>query len=196
MSEKPRIASSVIVGVALIALGALFLLGQLLRVEFWSALWPLIIILFGAAFFAGMLAGGPKAGGLAIPGSMFVILGLLLLAENTFGNWVSMSYAWALFAPTGVGVGVVIHSWYSNRPDLKRSGYTLIAIGLTLFVCFGAFFELVLNFGAFARTANLVWPVILIALGVLMILGRLFNWSRILDALPPHNSGNPHAPAA
>jgi hypothetical protein len=195
MSERPKVTSSIVLGVVLIALGVLFLVGQFLRVEFWSALWPFFIILFGAAFFVGMFASGRKAGGLAIPGSMFVILGLILLAENLFGNWVSMAYAWALFAPTGVGVGMVIYSWYSRKPELKHPGYTLIAIGLTLFVCFGAFFELVLSIGAFARTANVVWPVVLIALGVLMILGRLFNWSRLLDALPPRNAKHMPTPA-
>jgi hypothetical protein len=195
MTEKPRILSSVVVGVALIVLGVFFLIGQVLRIEIWSFLWPLIIILFGAAFFVGMFAGGPRMGGLAIPGSMFVILGLVLLAHNTFGNWVGMSYAWALFAPGGVGVGLVIQSWYSHRPDLKKAGYTLMALGLILFVCFGVFFELVLSLGAFARSANLVWPVVLIALGVLMIVGRLFNWSRLLDALPPRNSNHMPTPA-
>ena len=195
MSERPKVTSSIVIGVVLIALGVLFLIGQFLRVEIWSALWPFFIILFGAAFFVGMFASGRKAGGLAIPGSMFVILGLILLAENLFGNWISMAYAWALFAPMGVGVGMVIYSGYSRKPELKRPGYTLIAIGLALFVCFGAFFELVLSLGAFTRTANVVWPVILIALGVLMIVGRLFNWSRLLDALPPRDSSHMPTPA-
>jgi len=195
MPEKQKVASSIVIGVVLIALGVLFLIGQFLRVEIWSALWPFFIILFGAAFFVGMFASGRKAGGLAIPGSMFVILGLVLLAENLFGNWVSMTYAWALFAPTGVGVGIVIYSGYSRKPELKRPGYTLIAIGLTLFVCFVAFFELVLSLGAVARATNVVWPVILIALGVLMIVGRLFNWSRVLDALPPRDSNQMRTPA-
>ena len=82
----------------------------------------------------------------------------------------------------------------SCREDLAIRD-TLIAIGLTLFVCFGAFFELVLSLGAFARTANVVWPVILIVLGVLMIVGRLFNWSRVLDALPPRDSNQFRTPA-
>ena len=195
MSERPKITSSIVIGVALIALGALFLIGQFLRVEIWSVLWPFFILAFGAAFFVGMFASGRKAGGLAIPGSMFVILGLILLAENLFGNWVSMAYAWALFAPTGVGVGIVIYSGYSRKPELKRPGYILIAVGLTLFVCFGAFFELVLSLGAVTRNTSVVWPVILIALGVLMIVGRLFNWSRLLDALPPRDASHMPTPA-
>lgn len=196
MSEQRKVPAGVVGGILLIAFGVVALIGQFLRVEIWSALWPLFIVAFGAAFFAGMFAAGPGAGGLAIPGSMFVILGLMMLAQNLFDTWASMAYAWALFAPMGVGVGVVIQSWYSRKPELKKPGYSLILIGLILFVCFGAFFELAFNFGGFGRASNMIWAVILIALGGFLIVSRLINWDRVVAALPPHEPSHPSTPAA
>ena len=60
ITDRPRITSSIVIGVVLIALGVLFLIGQFLRVEIWSALWPFLVILFGAALgFLGMGAPPP-----------------------------------------------------------------------------------------------------------------------------------------
>jgi hypothetical protein len=86
-----------------------------------------------------------------------------------------------------VGVGLVIFSWWSDKPDLKRPGYTLILIGLILFFAFGAFFELL--FGAFGSgfSGSLILPLALIGFGVLLLFGRFIHWQQLVEQLPPHN---------
>lgn len=188
MNTNRQTAAGVIGGVALIMLGTLFLINELFQFRVFETMWPVFVILFGAAFFVGMAMGDREAGGLAIPGSMFVILGLILLAQNAFGAWASWSYVWALFAPTGVGVGIVIQSWWSDRPELKREGYKVIAIGLLLFLIFGSFFEMLLNITGLQGFGNLAWPIVLIVLGAALLLGRLVNLTRLIELLPPHRT--------
>ncbi len=196
--QHSQSAAGVIGGIALIVLGVLFLLNEFLRIDIFSSLWPLFVILFGVAFFVGMVLGGRQAGGMAIPGSMFVILGLILLAQNSFGAWASWSYAWALFAPTGVGVGIVIQSWWSDKPELKREGYKVVGIGLLLFLIFGSVFEMLLNITGLSGFGNLAWPLVLIVLGLVLLFGRLVNLSHLVDLLPPHKThgGLPIQPAS
>ncbi|HXQ38362.1 MAG TPA: hypothetical protein VN843_30460, partial [Anaerolineales bacterium] len=68
---------SLIAGTALIAVGLLALASQIFRgFDFWGAVWPFFIVGVGALFFVGMLSGGKSAAGLAIPGSIFVAIGL------------------------------------------------------------------------------------------------------------------------
>lgn len=171
-------------GVILILLGVLFFATNWLQV---SVTGPLFVIAFGAMFFVGMVLGGKNVGGLAIPGSMFVMLGLILFAQSVLEHYESWAYAWTLFAVTGVGIGLVIFSWWSDKPQLKRPGYTLILIGVILFFVFGAFFEML--FGLFDSniSGSFVLPLALIALGVLMLLGRFIHWQQFIEQLPPHN---------
>ncbi len=72
-------------GVALIGLGIIFILGQVLRVDIMNFLWPVFILAFGAAFFIGMVAGGRATGALAVPGSVITTVGLILFFQNLFG---------------------------------------------------------------------------------------------------------------
>lgn len=184
--HKPT-SGGLIGGVLLILLGVLFFIGNLFRLDLGSAMGPVFVIAFGAIFFAGMIAGGKSAGGLAIPGSMFVMLGLTFLAQTFLGNWESWAYAWALFAVCGVGIGLVIFSWWSDKPNLKRPGYTLILIGVILFFAFGVFFETLFGAFGFGVTASPILPIALISLGVLLLVGRMVNWQQLLERLPPHN---------
>lgn len=173
-------------GILLILLGLLFFAGNLLGVNVWGAVAPLFVIAVGAVFFVGMVIGGKGTGGLAIPGSILVMLGLVMLAQLVMDHWESFAYAWSLFAVAGVGIGLVIFSWWSDKPQLKRPGYILILIGLILFFAFGFFFELL--FGLLGSNASgWVMPLGLIALGVLLLVGRVIPWNELIDQLPPHN---------
>lgn len=184
--QRPT-SAGLVGGVILIVLGLLFLVGNLVRVDVWGVAGPLFVIAIGVMFFVGMIVGGKPLGALAIPGSMFVILGLILSAQSIFDKYESWAYAWSLFAVTGVGIGLVIFSWWSDKPNLKRPGYTLIVMGLILFVVFGTFMETL--FGAFGRGASgtLWFPLLLIGFGVLLLFKRFLNWGELIEQLPPHN---------
>jgi hypothetical protein len=183
MNNTMRVTGSSLGGLFLIGLGILFLLGQFLGVSVWTFLWPLFIIGFGLFFFVIMLAAGRNndAGVLAIPGSLFVMLGLIFLYQTIFDYWASWAYVWALLAPTSIGIGLMIYSWWSNRPALRQPGLILIVLGVITFVVLGGFFELVIGLAGIQTPGRILWPVLLILLGVFLLVGRglrSFQWTQ------------------
>ena len=158
--------SSLVVGLVLILLGAWFLVVQLVPgLQIWFS-WPLIVVSVGVfLLLLGLLTGAP---GLAVPACIVGGIGGLLYWQNATGNWESWSYMWTLI-PGFVGVGVVL-SGMLGRDGLQamRGGGSLILISLVLFAIFGSFF------GALGMVGD-YWPVLLIALGLLMLGRSLFR---------------------
>lgn len=185
MQQNSR--ATFVVGLALIGLGVLFLLQQVLDLRIWAWLWPLAIIAFGGLFFAGMVAGGKGAGPLAIPASILSGIGLMLLVINILGRWEAWAYAWGLIIAF-VGVGLAINGWWSNLPGPRQSGLSLMRVGVTLFLIFGAFFELLIF--SSNQAGDWFWPVVLIGLGLALLARR----SGLLDGIFP--APRAEAPAA
>jgi drug/metabolite transporter (DMT)-like permease len=156
-------------GIVLIIVGALFLLAQVFGISIWSTAWPAIVIVIGAAFFVAMLAGGKRASGLAIPGSIITTVGLILAYQEAFNRHESWSYAWALIVAS-VGIGNMIRGFWTDDPKSFQGGLRLAGIGATMFVVFGAFFELIIFAGAgSASVTQWFWPVALILLGAVVL---------------------------
>jgi hypothetical protein len=158
-------------GILLLAWGFIFLLGQFIGRGFWSLSWPFFIILTGAAFFVGMRAGGPRLSGLAIPGSIVSMVGLILLVQNTFHQWQTWSYAWALII-VSVGIGLLVYASYGAIEGPRRAGLFLIRLGVILFLAFGVFFELLFFLLGEHNGSAIFWSVALIAVGVYIIVAR------------------------
>ena len=156
----------------------------------WGAIWPFTIIGFGALFFVAMVVGGKPAAAFAIPGSIISGMGLILLFQNITGHWESMSYFWTLII-LFVGAGIYLMGWYAGDPNQKRSGFGVMKAGFILFIIFGAFFEILI----FSSFNKLVFPVLLILLGIYLILSRsgLFGRDRSKiddssnESVPPIN---------
>jgi len=89
-----------------------------------------------------------------------------LLFQNMTGHWESMSYFWTLII-LFVGLGIYFMGLYSENPSQKASGWRVMKVGLILFIIFGTFFEML-----FSSFNNLVFPVLLILLGVYLVLTR------------------------
>jgi hypothetical protein len=180
-------AGALIAGTILILFGLMALAGQLFRAVDWGALWPFIIIGFGALFFVAMFAGGKQAAAFAIPGSIVGGIGLILLFQNITGHWESMSYFWTLII-LFVGVGIYLMGWYAGDENQRRSGFGVMKVGFLLFLIFGTFFEMI-----FSSFGNLIFPVLLILLGIYLVLSRsgLFGSKRSQmdgpsnDSIPP-----------
>jgi hypothetical protein len=169
-------------GTMLILLGIIFLLlttadwflGRMdINFQAWS-LWPLIILFVSVAFWTPIFIwwrDRQRVIGLAVPASIFLVLGLLLLYQSLSGNWGSWAYAWALI-PFSVGLG--LFAMYAlGLPEARNSGLlwssiVVGAVGLFFFVLFGSFFG-----GTLIR---LVAPFLLILVGV-AVLGGSF-WRR------------------
>ncbi len=71
-----------VVGLVLVGLGVLFFLAQFFDFGSVGFLWPFFVIIPGLLFFVGMVAGGPSAGRLAVPGS------ILLLPKQCPGDFI------------------------------------------------------------------------------------------------------------
>jgi hypothetical protein len=170
--SSERNPGSLVWGALLVAFGLLALSGQLFRgIDFWGHFWPFIVIAFGTMFFVGMFAGGKSTSGLAIPGSIISIIGLILLYQNLTGHWESWSYAWSVIV-IAVGLGIYIMGWYGGDAGQRRSGWSVMKIGLILFVIFGGFFEMIFSAGARFGLRQIFFPVALILVGLYLMLSR------------------------
>ncbi|MGZ6315859.1 MAG: LiaF transmembrane domain-containing protein [Anaerolineales bacterium] len=166
-------AAPLVGGTLLIAFGLLSLASQLFRnVVQWSYLWPLIIIVFGGLFFAGMFLGGRQVSGLAIPGAIITGIGLMLLYQNITSQWESWAYSWTLIV-VFVGAGIFLMGLYGADAGQRYAGVRVMRIGLILFVVFGAFFEMIFSMDHSLGFRGLLFPSLLILLGVYLIVRRL-----------------------
>ncbi len=148
-------------GIILILFGALLLANQLVPGLKMLFDWPWIILGVGLVFI--LLAIFTRTGGLAIPGCIVGGIGSILYYQNLTGNWETWSFAWALI-PGFVGIGIALATIISPRenPDGFTASLTLLAISLILFFVFG---------GAkfFGLESFVLWPVIIIALGLFLL---------------------------
>jgi hypothetical protein len=169
--EQRRIESnaSMLLGVVLVVLGVLFLLDQWLNISLGQYVWPLAIIVPGVLVFLWALGlREPEGLGFASFGGILIMIGLLLQWQTLTDMWASWAYAWALVAPTAVGLAHIVFGTLKNRPRLVSSGIQVTKVGLTLFLAFAAFFELVLNIDGL-NIGNWAAPVALILLGVYIL---------------------------
>ncbi len=170
--KNERSNGALVGGALLIGFGLLALGSQVFRDSLnWSYFWPFFVIIIGLLFFAGMFALGRQASGLAIPGAIITGLGLLLLYQALATHWASWAYSWALLV-VFVGAGIYFAGMYGGSERQKQAGTRLVQIGFILFVVFGAFFELLFSAGQPLGYRGLLFPILLILLGVYLILRR------------------------
>jgi predicted tellurium resistance membrane protein TerC len=171
VSMSNRNKPSIVIGSLLIAFGVLVFLGEIFKSTIFH-FWPLFIVAAGLLFFVAMVVAGKSTGFLAIPGSIIVMIGLILFYQALTNRWETWAYAWALI-PLGVGIGMWIFGKFSDLPELCDSGRHVINVGLILFVVFGIFFELLIGISGANRNNELLWPLALVAVGVYLLFSRL-----------------------
>ncbi|MGD2058190.1 MAG: hypothetical protein PVI04_05615 [Anaerolineales bacterium] len=169
MADGRTNRTSLIFGVLLIGLGALFLVGQLFRVNIWQYAWPMFILVPGIIFFGITMSGGSNSAGFAIPASILTTVGLIFFFQALTGHYASWAYAWTLIFPTAVGLGLFIMGSQGGDESLKKQGKGFLRAGLVLFVILAFVFEAIFRMGnnLFSR---LFWPSAIILLGVYLIL--------------------------
>jgi hypothetical protein len=166
MDKKRR--TSIVGGSLLILVGGLLFAGQVFpdyMPDFWEIIsWPWFIIGIGLFLFAlGAAIGEP---GLAVPATIVGGIGGILAYQWFTGNFESWSYLWALI-PGFVGLGIMLMSLMGGGGSVK-DGATLLFISFILLAIFGSFF------GAIGL-AGQYWPVLLIALGVVLMVRSFIN---------------------
>jgi hypothetical protein len=167
-----RNTGALIGGAILIGFGLLALLSNLFSgFHFWNYLWPLIIIAIGGLFFVGMFAGGKSVAGLAIPGSILGVVGIMMLFQNLTSHWESWAYGWTVIL-IAVGLGVFIMGLYTGDDYRKRSGLRVMKVGAILFIIFGGFFEMLFSTFRLNGLAQYLFPALLILLGLYLVISR------------------------
>ncbi len=182
--------AGIVLGATLVLVGIGFLLLRLFDVELEFFSWPLFIVIPGVLLFALALAlKGTPAAWLIVPASIVTMTGLLLLYQDTTGHWESWAYAWALLAPGALGLGLLVHGWLEGRPLQVAAGMRLVGIGVAIFVIGGIFLELILDISG-RRFGRVLFPAVLIGLGLLLLLGPA------LRARRPQRTGTADPPPA
>lgn len=129
-------------GVMLVVVGGLLLIVRVAGITIDDAAWPAALLAIGLAMLIGALLIPPRAGlGLAVPGAMLAIVGGILWAQSATGAYASWAYAWALVAPGGPGLAMLVYGLVRGDADLARDGLWPTVIGIGLFLGFGIVFE-------------------------------------------------------
>lgn len=166
-------------GILLIALGIVFLVGQIFDIHVGRYVWPFMVIVPGVFLFVVALAVEEEVSkALAIISGIVTMVGTILLVQSFTDLWASWSYAWALVAPTGPGIGLWLLGTAKNSDELVKSGKDLVRVGLVIFVIAAVFFELVIGVSGFGL-GRYGLPLLLILLGLfLLVRNARHGWDK------------------
>jgi hypothetical protein len=176
----PDRQSGLVAGIVLVVVGVAFLLIRVADAALGSSSWPLWLIVPGLAMLAGSFAIPPRGGlGLAVPGTIIAIVGGILWVQETYDVYGTWAYAWALVAPTGPGLAMLLYGLVRGDHELAADGLRIFLIGIGLFLGFAFFFEGVLGISGH-RIPNMdeVLPYVCIGFGALLVVASLFTGRR------------------
>jgi hypothetical protein len=191
MHESGTSRGAFVVGALLIFLGAAALVVRMSGVNIG---WPVWVILPGLALLVAAFAlPEPGGSGLAAAGGIVTAVGTLLAVQDATGTYASWAYAWALVAPGGVGVGLLLYGLLTRRGDIARGGLASLITGIVLFLVGFLFFEglLHLNGDRFAGLTSLSVPIVIMGIGAAVLVGAIIPgpWRSPILAVRPGRDG-------
>jgi hypothetical protein len=164
-------------GVMLLLLGLLFLAFNLGATLFpmWEVmsigrLWPLFVIWIGLGFFLPIFVWWEKRHsnyGLAMPGTIVLVIGLILLYCSLTGNWAAWAFLWAL-VPFSVGLGLLM--LYLLGPKARGLLVAAFFVGggsLAIFAVFASWIG--------GPLGGIVGAALLLILGVALVIRALIR---------------------
>jgi len=156
-------------GIALLLIGALLFVAQLLDIGIGDVGWPAIVIGIGVVILVlGLFVNREQ--GMVIGGTVVTTVGLVLLYQDQTGRWSTWAYAWALVGPAASGLGMVLWGLRTADPVEIRNGTWALLTGLAIFVVGFLFFEGVIGLsGEPLGIPEWVLPVVVIAIGVIVL---------------------------
>lgn len=153
----------IITGIAFILIGVLMLLSRMVGAPMGKLFWPLLLIIGGLLFFVSYFFSQRAKGseGLLFPATYLTILGLMFTYLN-LTDWEHMRYLWPTFV---FGVAISLGVVYLFTPEdisgeRKRSGTPILVLTVISVMLY-----------LLAAKASILWPLILIALGLIVIFG-------------------------
>ena len=156
-------------GLGLIGLGTALILAQWIG---WEKVWPIFPILAGLAFLTGYVASGFKDAGLAFVGTAATLVGLFFFGFSLgYWDWAQMAQLWPVLPMIG-GVAFLVLFLAAGRArdvgvlGVGCAGIVVGVVGLGL--AFGLVGDQILRY----------WPLLLVFVGVLSLLGALLRGFR------------------
>lgn len=147
-------------GMTLIFLGLVVLLNQLIQ-----NVWPLIIMGLGAALIISAIINRPF--GLAVAGSILLVIGAILFYQSNSGDWNSWYYLWPL-VPGSAGMGMLLTGWLKG---INRKGQIVAWVFVVSSLIFTA---LCWNWQR-GSAQPLSWAVIPVGIGVMFLLAGFIS---------------------
>ena len=184
---------ALVVGALLIVLGAAALATQVSGVTIG---WPAWVILPGLAMLVAAFAlPEPGGSGLAAVGGIVTAVGTVLAVQDATGTYASWAYAWALVAPGGVGVGLLLYGLLTRRGDIARGGLASLVTGIVIFLVGFLFFEGLLHLDGdrFSNLTSLTVPVVIMGIGAAVLVGAIIPGPWRHRSLPPSPGAGPTA---
>lgn len=163
-------------GASLLIIGGIWLASHYLRIPLAAYVWPFAIIIPGILLFISALNMQSDSGeAFSVIGSILTSTGLLLFVQMVTHTWASWAYAWALIAPTSIGLGQVLYGKLKGNDTLQKNGSQVARVGLIIFGIGFIFFELIIGLNGFGlgRFGLPALPVVIIAIGVLILVRAL-----------------------
>ncbi|MFZ3589548.1 LiaI-LiaF-like domain-containing protein [Bacillus sp. DJP31] len=153
----------VLIGTTLIIVGVIFSLQSFgIVTNFWGYFWPMFLIVPGVIFHLAFFLSGAKKhlAGLLVPGGILLVIGLLFAFE-TMTSWQFSEDTWPIYL-FAVALGLFeLYVFGGRESGLLIPVFILAGIG-TIFLLNGLLSYPIFKF----------WPLILIAVGLYIILGR------------------------
>jgi hypothetical protein len=167
---KPRRGGSgAALGIVLVVVGIFALLVAMSGVDLTQSGWPLFIIIPGLTL---IVVGFIRIGAVAtIPGGIVTMLGVVLAYTNSSGDWPFWAYGWSLVVPFGIGLGAYLQAMRDHDQNALRTGRTLLAVGLMIFLIGFVLFESILGISGrdyFGPVGKAALPLLLIIVGVIL----------------------------
>ena len=160
---------SLIFGLALVAIGAISLLGNTLLVTQAWRLWPLTVVIAGIALtipgFFGLLRHG--FGSFFIPGIPVLTTGGILLFASLFDRWNVWGIAWPLEV-IGLALGFALAAIFMRVAALAIPAMIIGVNGLMLVFC---------NLTGLWSAWAILWPIEPLAIGLGLLVVGILNRS-------------------
>ncbi|HKA12426.1 MAG TPA: hypothetical protein VKI99_18335 [Candidatus Dormibacteraeota bacterium] len=178
--ERTPSGPVIVMGAILIALGILYFLLELIHISVGQLLhygWPVLVAFPGLVLTViGMSV--REVDSLCIPGAIVSVAGTVLMIQNLwniFGTW---TYAWALVAPGGMGLGMWLQGVVYGSAGLRATGAHTMGVGLVFFLAGLVFFERVLHVSGrptgplWIFVLSVVLPLVIIVAGFVLLIRR------------------------
>lgn len=162
--ERDRMGT-VWAGLGLIGLGIAFVVAQWIG---WGRIWPLFPVLGGVGFLVSYVLTDFKDEGLVFVGILALLVGIFFFGFSLgFWQWRQMRELWPVF-PLILGVAFVALFFAGRARDAGSLGVGCAALVVGIA-------GLAFTYGLVGRDIWRYWPVLLILVGVLSLVGGLLR---------------------